>query len=129
MIVQNALPGIKRFLGRVVLKEDDRGLLLSLIAAFVAHIGRMSASQAAGAVRTRARHRAAVIRFLARLGWSDNWSVLAQLAEQVMEAEHRRGGVWIFIVDQTLCGHQGDKTANTFSTGNRKRRPCKGRRY
>jgi len=129
MILQDALPGSKRFLKTMVLREYDYGLLLSLIAAFVTHIGRMSASQAAGAIRTRTRHRAAVIRFLARLGWSDDWSVLAQLAERVLEAEQRRGGVWIFIVDQTLCGHQGDQTANTFSTGNRKRRPRKGRRY
>lgn len=129
MILQDALPRINCFLKSVVLKEYDRGLLLSLIAAFVTHVGRMSASQAAGAVRTQARHRATVVRFLARLGWSDDWSVLRQLAEQLIQAEERRGGVWIFIVDQTLCGHQGDKTENTFSTGNRKRRPRKGRRY
>lgn len=129
MILQDALPGIKRFLKSVVLKEYDRGLLVSLIAAFVTHIGRMSASQAAGAIRSQARHRATVVRFLARLGWSDDWEVLRQLADQVLEAEERRHGVWLFIVDQTLCGHQGDKTANTFSTGNRQRRPRKGRRY
>jgi hypothetical protein len=129
MILQDALPGIKRFLKLVVLKQYDRGLLLSLIAAFVTHIGRMSASQAAGAIRSQARHRATVVRFLARLGWSDDWEVLRQLADQVLQAEQRRSGVWLFIVDQTLCGHQGDKTANTFSTGNRKRRPRKDRRY
>jgi hypothetical protein len=28
-----------------------------------------------------------------------------------------------------LCGHQGEKTAKTYSTGNRQRRPRKGRRY
>jgi len=129
MILQDGLPGIKRFLKSMVLKEYDRGLLLCLIAAFVTHIGRMSAAQAAGAIRTRARHRATGVRFLSRLGWSDDWSVRRQLAEQVLQAEQRPGGVWLFILDQTLCGHQGDKTANTFSTGNRQRRPRKGRRY
>src|SRR5438874_1740633 len=87
MILQDALPGIKRFLKVVILKDYDRGLLQCLIAAFITHIGRMSASQAAGAIRTQARHRATVIRFLARLGWSDDWSVLTQLAEQVLQAE------------------------------------------
>jgi hypothetical protein len=129
MILQDALPGIKRFLKPVVLKEWDRGLLLSLMAAFITHIGRMSASQAAGAIRTQARHRATVTRFLARWNGSDDWDVLKQLAELLLQAEERRSGVWIFIVDQTLCGHQGDKTENTFSTGNRQRRPRKGRRY
>lgn len=129
MILQDVLPGSKRFLKALVLKEWDQGLLLSLIAAFVTHLGRMSASQAAGAIRSRARHRAAVVRFLARVGWSDDWNVLAQLSQRLLEAEQRRSGLWIFIVDQTLCGHQGDKTENTYSTGNRQRRPRQGRRY
>jgi Transposase DDE domain len=89
----------------------------------------MSASQAAQAVRTRARHRANVVRFLAKQRWSGDWCVLEQLAQLVLEAERARGGTWIFIMDQTLTVQQGKKTENTFSTGNRKRRPCKGRRY
>jgi hypothetical protein len=129
MILQDALPGIKRFVKAAVLKEWDQGLMLSVMTAFVTHIGRMSASQAAGAIRTRSRHRGTVTRFLARLNWSDDWSVLRQFADLLLQGEDRRGGIWIFIVDQTLCGHQGDKTQNTFSTGNRKRRPRKGRRY
>jgi hypothetical protein len=74
MMMQDALPGIKRFLRAVALSDHVAGFLIRLVAAFIVHVGRMSATQAAGAIRTQARHRAAVIRFLAKLGWSDDWS-------------------------------------------------------
>jgi hypothetical protein len=38
-------------------------------------------------------------------------------------------GRFLYLTDQTLCSQQGDKTQNTYSTGNRQRRPRKGRRY
>ena len=129
MIMQDALPGIKRFFKAVKLELWVEGYLICFIAGFVAHLGRMSASQAAQAIRTRARHRANVVRFLARQRWSGDWWVLEQVANLMLEAEAARRGTWIFILDQTLTGQQGRHTENTFSTGNRKRRPCKGRRY
>lgn len=129
MIMQDALPGSKRFLKAAKIGEQATVFLIRFMTAFIAHLGRMSASQAAGAIRTQARHRAAVIRFLAKQGWSGDWSVLEQLARRVLEAEAASKGTWVFILDQTLCGQQGKKTENTFSTGNRKRRPSKGRRY
>jgi hypothetical protein len=128
MIMQDALPGIKRFLAAVALSDHVRAFLIRLVVAFIVHVGRMSASQAAGAIRTQARHRAAVIRFLANLGWSEDWSVLAQLAELVLQAELRRGGTWAFLVDQTYCGQQGQKTENTFSRANYRPRPKKSKR-
>ena len=38
-------------------------------------------------------------------------------------------GLFIYILDATLASRAGKTTENTYSTGNRKRRPCKGRRY
>jgi len=35
----------------------------------------------------------------------------------------------VLLLDQTLSSQQGDKTENTYSSGNRQRRPRKGRRY
>lgn len=128
MIMQDALPGIKRFLRTAALSDHVVGFLIRLVAAFILHVGRMSATQAAGAIRTEARHRAAVIRFLAKLGWSDDWSVLSQLAEVVLQAEQRRGGTWVFIVDQTYNGQQGERTENTFSRANYRPRPKKSKR-
>jgi Transposase DDE domain len=129
MIMQDALPRVKRFLAPITGNAYLQEFLIRFIAAYVCHVGRMSAVQAAGAIRTQARHRASVIRFLAKLNWSKDWSTLEHLAARVLEAEQRRGGTWVFIVDSTLCGQQGTKTENTYSTGNRKRRPRKGRRY
>jgi hypothetical protein len=129
MMMQDALPGIKRFLKPVKIEPWIKGYIVCFVAGFVAHLGRMSASQAAQAVRTQARHRANVVRFLAKQGWSGDWCVLEQLAQLVLQAEAARGGTWTLILDQTLVGQQGQKTENTFSTGNRKRRPCQGRRF
>ena len=38
-------------------------------------------------------------------------------------------GLFIYILDATLASRAGKTTENTYSTGNRKRRPCKGCRY
>src|SRR6266567_2910506 len=89
----------------------------------------MSASQAAKAIRSQARHRAQLARFLARQQWSKNWAVLTAVADLLLQAEAQRDGTWLFILDQTYCGQQGQQTENTFSCGNRSRRPKKGRRY
>lgn len=128
MMMQDALAGIKRFFAPLGLNAYVQGFLIRLVAAFVMHVGRMSATQAAGAIRTEARHRAAVIRFLAKLNWSNDWSTLAQLADYVLQAEQRRGGTWVFIVDQTYCGQQGQKTENTFSRANYRPRTKKSNR-
>ena len=50
------------------------------------------------------------------------------LRQDLLARESSRGR-FIFIIDATLCGQAGVKTENTFSTGNRQRRPAKGRRY
>lgn len=129
MIFAEALPQIKTFLRPANLTASSCVLLIRLIVAFLHHPGRMSASQAAKAIRSQARHRAQLARFLARLHWSKNWAVLNAVAGLLLQAEAQRHGTWIFILDQTYCGQQGQKTENTFSTGNRTRRPKKGRRY
>jgi hypothetical protein len=38
-------------------------------------------------------------------------------------------GWFVFKIDATLCSQAGLKTENTYSTGNRQRRPAKGRRF
>jgi len=129
MIMQDALPGIKRFLAPLKASTRLTGFLIRMMTAFICHVGRMSASQAAGAVSSQARHRAAVIRFLAKLGVTGDWEALRRQADVLIAMEQNTAGTWVFILDQTLCGQQGTKTENTYSTGNRKRRPSKVRRY
>jgi hypothetical protein len=122
MIMDGALPGIKAFFHATTLKRNAVAMLLRLVAAFICHLGRMSAAQAAGSVRSQVRHRAAQVR------WSRDWAVLAQLADLVLHAESQRQGTWLFLVDQTYCGQQGQKTENTFSRANYRPRPKKSQR-
>ena len=122
MILPESLRSFKTFC-RSIAPVTSVILLSRWVAAFVEHHGRMTASEAAGAIRTSACHRANVIRYLARLGVHRNWQMLEQLAEPLLAMEHRTSGVWVFIVDQTYNGQSGVKTENTFSRANYRPRP------
>ena len=112
MMMQEALPGIKRFLKPAGLKERVLGLAIRCMAAFTLHWGRMSAVQAAGAVTTEPRHRAQIGRFLSRRYWRKR-PLLPSLQAQLIALESQPKGRWVFILDQTLCSQQGNKTENT----------------
>jgi len=127
VILQDALPELKRFLRAVDLNSQRCSMITRLIVAFMLHRGRMSASQAAGAVRCEPRHRGQVCRSLGRMFW-ESTNVLSALYEQVLVLSAPEG-TWVFILDQTLCSQQGEHTENTYSSGNRQKRPRKGRRY
>jgi hypothetical protein len=128
MIFASALPKIKAFLKPARLAAATQALLVRLIAAFLHHPGRMSASCAAAAVRSLARHRAQLTRFLARQHWSKDWLLLRAVADLLLQQEAQAGGTWVFILDQTYCGQQGTKTQNTFSRANYRPRAKKSGR-
>jgi hypothetical protein len=128
IILRNCLPRIKGFLKHTGWDQRTQSFALRLMVAFLMRCGRMSASQAAGSLSTEPRHRAAVTRFLARADLAAT-TAHQHLVSVMLNFESRRRGRWLFLLDQTLVGHQGEKTENTFSTGNRKRQPRKGRRY
>jgi hypothetical protein len=127
MIVQEALPGIKRFFKPASLNKRSLGLAIRCVAAFCLHWGRMSAVQASATVRSEPRHRAQICRFLGRKYLRVR--PLASLFQAQVLALESKQGRFVYLTDQTLCSQQGDKTENTYSTGNRKRRPRKGARY
>lgn len=127
MILAESLPSIKTFY-RSVASLTSVVLLSRLVAGFIEHVGQMSASAAAGSIRTEACHRANIVRYLARLGMSRDWRLLEQLAEQLLALESRRSGCWLFIVDQTYVGQTGTKTENTFSRANYRPRPKRSNR-
>jgi len=127
MMVADVMPGLKRFLGRTGLSETSRALVMRMVTAFLLHAGRMSCLQAAVAVRSEGRHRAQISRFLARPRWQE-CDINGLLTRELLQREDS-GGLFVFIVDATLCGQSGKRTENTYSTGNTKRRPKKGRRY
>jgi Transposase DDE domain len=118
MIMPESLVGIKAFLKTAKLPAKVQAYVIRLVTAFVVHVGRMSASQAGGSVKSEARHRAQVARFLADCRWSPNWVQCLWQATLLLEVEKKRAGRWLFIVDQTYCGQQGQKTENTFSRAN-----------
>ena len=121
---------VKEFVAKGMRNPNIQGYLIRLIIGFLMHVGRMSASRAAESVRTESRHRANVMRFLAKSGVdASNWMNLYWMAVLALEQERQREGEWLFILDQTFCSQQGKKAENTYSMGNRKRRPKKGSRY
>jgi hypothetical protein len=126
MIFQDALPHLKTFLKPVPLGQRAHALLVRCLVAFLIHLGKMSASQAAGAVRTQARHRAQITRFLGRSYWRKR-DLLGPLRAALLDLEATQG-TFVFIVDQTFNGQQGQATENTFSRANYRPRPKKSQR-
>jgi hypothetical protein len=127
VMVPQAMPEFKRFLTPLGLKKHVSTMVIRLVAAFVLHAARMSAVQAAGAIQTAPCHRAQVCRSLGRKFW-DKYRPLETLRAAMLACETRNGR-WLFLLDQTLHSQQGQKVENTYTTGNHKRRPRKGRRY
>jgi len=126
-MVAAAVPHLKRWIGMLGLKDSAKLLVIRLIVAFLFHAGRMSCLRAAGAVRCEVRHRAQITRFLARPRWR-KLNITSILRQALLDAETGKG-LFVFIVDATLTSQSGKKAENTYSTGNRTRRPRKGRRY
>jgi hypothetical protein len=127
MIISPSLPEINGLFGKFPWKSLVGQYLLMLMLGFINHRGRMSAQQAASAIVGRSRHRAGVGRFLQNHGQQLHWLRYRSAGRLLRKAPRR--GRFLFVVDTTSVGHQGEKTENTFSTGNRQRRPAKGRRY
>jgi Transposase DDE domain len=127
VMVADSVPGLKRWVGTLGLKDSAKLLVIRVVVAFLLHAGRMSCLRAAGAVRCEARHRAQISRFLSRPRWRklDINSLLRQRLLDLADPDGR----YVYIVDATLSSQSGKRTENTFSTGNRQRRPRKGRRY
>jgi hypothetical protein len=128
VIVADSVRSLKRFIGKTSLGEFAQTMVLRMVLAFIMHRGRMSCSQAAGSVASDAVHRGQVTRFLARPRWQKS-DFNDPLRAALLELEAAKGGEFVFIIDATLASQSGVKTQNTFSTGNRQRRPQKGRRY
>jgi len=127
IIVTESAAAIKTFIARTSLNHLAQAFVLRMALTFIMHRGRMSCSQAAGCVASETFHRGQLTRFLARPRWQrDDFNAPLRMALLQMETSKGR---FFFIIDATLTSQSGRKTQNTHSTGNRKRRPRKGRRY
>jgi Transposase DDE domain len=127
IMVADSMPGLKRWIAGLGLKDSAKLLVIRMIVAFLLHAGRMSCLSASGAVRSETLHRAQISRFLRRPSWR-KLDLNSILQKRLIELE-TKAGRYVYIIDATLTSQSGKNTENTFSTGNRKRRPCKGRRY
>jgi hypothetical protein len=127
VIVEDSTPILKRFLSQTGLKVVGRTMVLRMALSFILHRGRMSCSAAGGAVASQAVHRGQVTRFLARKRWQQK-DLNDPLRRALLQRESGRGR-FVFLIDATMVSQAGKKTENTYSTGNRQRRPRKGRRY
>ena len=126
-IIEDSLPQINGFFKDIPLTGSVRLMLIRFMIAILVRHGRNSAMHAASVLQHQPRHRAQPCRFLKR-GRSWSADLLGKLACKLLQHE-RFSGQYIFIVDSTLMGHQGQAIENTYSTGNRQRRPAKGRRF
>jgi Transposase DDE domain len=127
VIVVESARAFKRFVSQTSLNDFARQMVIRMALAFMLHRGRMSCSSAAGVIASESIHRGQLTRFLARPRWQkDDFNEPLRAALLQMEALLGR---FLFIVDATLFSQAGKKTQNTYSTGNRQRRPRQGRRY
>lgn len=120
MIFANSLPDAKGFFAAAKLPDSTVGLLIRFVVACLSTL--RCAAQAAVSVRTDPRHRAQLVRFLARQGWSKDWLTLERLAEVVLDACLHEQGDWLFILDQTTHTTLGRHAQNTYSCRNTKKR-------
>lgn len=126
VIFAEAVSQLKGCLAGSSLSEAAQRMVVRFVVAFGLHAGRMSCLSAAGAIRSETCHRAQTARFLAQPRWKRG-DINHGLRQDLLERE--QGGLFVFIVDATLVSQSGKNVPNTHSTGNRKRRPRKGRRY
>jgi len=127
IMVMDSAPGLKRFLQKTGLHDLARQMVFRMVVAFLTRRGRMSCSQAAGSVASDVIHRGELTRFLARPRWQKH-DFNGPLRAALLACESRRGK-FLFLIDASLVSQAGKKTENTYSTGNRRRRPAKNRRY
>jgi hypothetical protein len=120
VIFANSLPDAKDFFAAAGLPASTAGLLTRFVVACLDTL--RCASQAADSIRTDPRHRAQLVRFLARKGWSRDWLALERLAGVVLDCCLRERGDWLFILDQTTHTTLGLRAENTYSCRNTSRR-------
>jgi hypothetical protein len=120
MIFADSLPFAKPFFAASNLPESTIGLLTRFVVACLNTL--RSACQAADSIRIDPRHRAQLVRFLARQGWARDWATLERLADVVLDACLHEKGDWLFILDQTTHTTCGLHAQNTYSCRNTKKR-------
>src|SRR5438876_3590867 len=126
MIFAESLPFAKPFFAAAKLPASSVGLLTRFVVACLSTL--RSACQAADSIRIDPRHRAQLVRFLARQGWAKDWGTLERLADVVLDCCLHEQGDWLFILDQTTHTTVGLRAQNTYSCRNTKKRDKNSKR-
>lgn len=126
MIFAESLPFAKPFFAAAKLPASSVGLLTRFVVACLSTL--RSACQAADSIRIDPRHRAQLVRFLARQGWAKDWGTLERLADVVLDCCLHERGDWLFILDQTTHTTVGLRAQNTYSCRNTKKRDKNSKR-
>jgi hypothetical protein len=121
MILGHALPLGKTFFSRLALPAHDVSFLSRIILACILPSRTLSAALIGSCMRGQPRHRGNVCRFLRRLPPTIAQDWLQSIFGNLL-LEEPPGGTWLFVLDQTYCGHQSERMENTFSTAHRGRR-------
>jgi hypothetical protein len=121
MILGHALPLGKSFFSILGSPAHDALFLCRFILACVLVKRRLCITLIASCMRGHKRHRSNVVRFLRRLpsGVAADW--LEALFGNLL-LEEPQEGTWLFLLDQTSCGHQSSRLENSYSTAHRGRR-------
>ena len=124
MILGQTLPRGKAFFALLATTAHQTLFVTRFLLACILHGPRLSAAAVAGAVRSRPCHRGNVIRFLRHLPAQvrDDW--LEALFGNLLAGEPVKG-TWVFILDQTYCGHNSARMANGYTTSPRGKRTKK----
>jgi hypothetical protein len=121
MILGHALPLGKSFFALLASPTHDALFLCRFILACVMPKRRLCVTLMASCMRGQKCHRSNVVRFLGRLpsGVAADW--LEALFGNLL-VEEPQEGTWLFLLDQTYCGHQSSRLENSYSTAHRGRR-------
>jgi hypothetical protein len=121
MMLGHALPLSKPFFDLLGTPAHDSLFLCRFLLACLLPKRRLTLTLIGARRRGHKRHRSNVVRFLRRLpaGAAADW--LEALFGNLL-LEEPPGGTWLFILDQTYCGHQSERLENSFSTAHRGRR-------
>ena len=126
-IMEDSLPRIKTFLSQQTVSSHVRLMVIRFMISILMRHGRNSCMNAAAVIDGNPCHRAQPMRFLRRYRHAI-MDLLGQLVIQLLKGENWQGE-YLLLVDSTMVGQQGNTAENTYSTGNRQRRPAKNRRY
>lgn len=128
MILGHAVPLGNAFFALLALPALDIAFAARYLVALLRTGRKLSAERIARARPEQPRHRGNVLRFLRHWPASLSLDWLEAVFGNALVDEPAEG-TWLFIEDQTYCGHQSDRLENAFSTAHRGRRQKHARKH